>query len=77
MPVSLSVKNVPDDVAHRLKARAAHNHRSLQGELLAILEQAAGGRRLSVEEVAQEVKRLGIRTSGDSVKMLRELRNGR
>ena len=77
MPVSLSVKNVPDDVARRLKARAAHNHRSLQGELLAILEQAAGGRRLSVAEVAQEVKRLGIRTSGDSVKMLRELRNGR
>ncbi len=77
MPVSLSVKNVPDDVARRLKARAAQNHRSLQGELLAILEQAAGGRRLSVEEVAQEVKRLGIRTSGDSVKMLRELRNGR
>jgi plasmid stability protein len=75
--VSLSVKNVSDDIARRLKARAARNHRSLQGELLAVLEQAAGGRRFSVEEVAREVKRLKIRTSGSSTRILRELRDGR
>lgn len=40
MPVNLSVKNVPDDLAQRLRERAAANHRSLQRELVSILEQA-------------------------------------
>jgi len=41
MPVSFSVKNVPDRVAKALRARAKRSHRSLQGELLAILTSAA------------------------------------
>lgn len=41
MTVHLSIKDVPDDVAERLRQRAARNHRSLQGELMAIVEQAA------------------------------------
>lgn len=40
MPVSFSVKNVPDGVARALRARAKRNHRSLQGELMAVLEAA-------------------------------------
>jgi len=31
---NLSIKNVPDDVVSRLRARACANHRSLHGELL-------------------------------------------
>ena len=38
---NLSVKDVPDELAERLRQRAARNHRSLQGELMAIIEQAA------------------------------------
>ena len=41
MSVNLSIKGVPDVVAERLRARAARNHRSLQGELLAIIDKAA------------------------------------
>ena len=41
MTVTLSIKNVPDELAQRLKERAARNHRSLQGELMAILESVA------------------------------------
>lgn len=41
MRVNLSVKNVPEALAARLRERAARNHRSLQGELMAILEAAA------------------------------------
>ena len=41
MPVNLSIKNVPDDVARGLRNRAALNQRSLQEELLEILKQAA------------------------------------
>lgn len=41
MPVNLSIKEVPDALASRLRARAERHHRSLQGELMAIIEQAA------------------------------------
>ena len=40
MPVTLTIKEVPDRVADKLRQRAAASHRSLQGELMAILEQA-------------------------------------
>ena len=36
----LSIKDVPDAWAEALRQRAARNHRSLQGELMALLEQA-------------------------------------
>lgn len=41
MPVNLSIKDVPDALADYLRQRAARHHRSLQGELMAIIEQAA------------------------------------
>ncbi len=41
MPVNLSIKEVSDATADRLRARAERNHRSLQGELMAIIERAA------------------------------------
>lgn len=40
---NLSVKDVPEAWAEALRQRAARNHRSLQGELMAILEQAVLG----------------------------------
>ena len=39
---TLSIKDVPEDWAEALRRRAARNHRSLQGELTAILEAALG-----------------------------------
>ncbi len=41
MSINLSIKEVPDALAARLRARAERNHRSLQGELMAIIEHAA------------------------------------
>jgi plasmid stability protein len=41
MPLNLSIKNVPDDVARGLRNRAAANQRTLNEELLEILKQAA------------------------------------
>lgn len=37
---NLSIKEVPEAWAEALRQRAARNHRSLQGELMAIIEQA-------------------------------------
>jgi antitoxin FitA len=39
---SLSIKDVPESLLVAIRQRAARNHRSLQGELMALLEAAAG-----------------------------------
>jgi plasmid stability protein len=40
---NLSIKNVPAEVVGKLRERAAANHRSLQGELMALVSQAVIG----------------------------------
>ena len=47
MGVNLSIKNVPVELAEAIKAKASANHRSLQGELMAMLTANVGtfGRR--------------------------------
>jgi plasmid stability protein len=40
MGINISIKNVPEEKVAQLKARAKRNHRSLQGELLALIEAA-------------------------------------
>jgi plasmid stability protein len=43
MPVNISIKNVPDEVARGLQNRAARAGRTLQQELLVVLREAAKG----------------------------------
>lgn len=78
MPVNLSIKNAPDDVVERLRRRASRNRRSLQGELLAIVEEAV---RLPVHltpsQVLAEVRRLGIESPSEAVEMIRADRDAR
>lgn len=40
---SLSIKDVPEETVQLLRARAARNHRSLQGELMALISAAVTG----------------------------------
>jgi len=40
MPLTLTIKQVPEDIAEALRRRAEANHRSQQRELLLILERA-------------------------------------
>jgi plasmid stability protein len=78
MPVNLSVKNVPDDLAKRLRERAARAHRSLQGELMAILEEAARAHaELSPVDVLDRVRSLGVKTGEEAVEVVRAARDGR
>ena len=78
MPVSLSIKNAPDDVVERLKQRAARHHRSLQGELMAILEEAVrASRPLTPDEVLTQVRQLGLSTPREAAAILREDRDVR
>lgn len=73
--VTLSVKNVPKDLARRLRTRAAGHHRSLQGELLAILTEA--GTATTAADLTELVRRLGLRTPDESADFVRADRDGR
>ena len=78
MPVSLSIKNAPDEMVRRPKQRAERHHRSLQGELMAILEDAAGSsRRLTPDEVLARGRELGLSTPSEAAAMIREDRDDR
>jgi hypothetical protein len=69
---------VPTDVVKRLRERAARNRRSLQGELLAIVEEAAHEAPVvSVREIYERAKRLKIPAGESSVDIIREMRDGR
>ena len=74
---TLSIKNVPDELLDRLRKQAKSHHRSLQGELMAILESGTQARRMSISEVHDVVKGFGLRKSDDSTRWIRETRDGR
>lgn len=92
MPVNLSIKNVPDDLAERLRTRAGRNRRSLQRELMVILERAAASgemaapgepgsegaaERMSFEEIAARARVLFPKGTPSSVASIRGMRDGR
>lgn len=72
MPINLSIKNAPDEVVTRLQQRAERHHRSLQGELLAIIEEAVRSEQdLTPAELLAQVRRLGLRTPANSATIIR------
>ena len=76
--VNLSIKNVPDELAASLRARAARNHRSIQGELMVILEEAlASERRLDARELLGRVRKLKLTTGDEATRIVRADRDGR
>ncbi len=76
MPINLSIKNAPDEVIQRLRQRADRHHRSLQGELLAIIEEAVRSEQeLSPAELLVEVRRLGLHTPAESAAIVRAERD--
>ncbi len=80
MPVNLSIKNAPDEVVKRLRVRAERNHRSLQGELMAIIEAAALAEdlpRLSPAEALREVRTMRVRSAPDAARIVRSTREKR
>ena len=78
MSVNLSIKNVPTQLAKKLRLRAARHRRSLQGELMVILEESlTAGERLTADEVLRKTRKLGLRTRSESTAMIRADRDAR
>jgi hypothetical protein len=75
--MDLSIKGVPEAQVIRLRERAKANHRSLQGELRALVDDATGlaSRRLSIDEVAAKASRLGLTRRDEAVRLIRKDRD--
>ena len=77
MSMNLSIKNVPEEIVERLRERAKRNHRSMQGELLVIVEEALKPSKLTISELGELVRGLGLRTGDDATAWIREDRDAR
>lgn len=78
MSVNLSIKNAPDDLVVLLKARAERNHRSMQGELLAIIEEAVRApQRTTPMELLAEVRKLDLKMPSEAAEIVRKMRDER
>ena len=78
MSINLSIKNAPDDLVVLLKARAERNHRSMQGELLAIIEEAVRApQRMTPLELLAEVRKLDLKMPSEAAEIVRKMRDER
>lgn len=78
MPVNLSIKNVPDHIAAQIRRRAVKHHRSLQGELVAILEETvAQGKMLTPGDFLEKLHAIGLKTPAEAARIIRKERNAR
>lgn len=75
---TLSIKDVPENWAAALRERAALNHRSLQGELMAIIEQAAAetSSQTAAADSAPTADNAAASIRGNSVEGRRSTRRG-
>lgn len=78
MSINLSIKNVPDQLAEKLRRRAERHHRSLQGELLSILEESVAlPEPLTPADVLARVRAGGTQTPDESATFIRDDRDAR
>jgi antitoxin FitA len=77
MTHSLSIKDVPAEIVDAVRERARRNHRSMQGELLHIIETAVGPKTFQVDELIRRVQAIGLSTPSESAAMVREDRDRR
>ena len=73
----MGTKGVPEKQVERLREIAKSHHRSLQGELRAMIDRATGiaSHPLSVDEVAARVSRLGLTRRDEAARLIREDRD--
>lgn len=70
------VRNLPDDVVEKLRARAARHGRSLEAELRSVLEEVATADLTALREQSRAIrKKLEGRYRSDSTALIREDRD--
>jgi plasmid stability protein len=61
--VSMTLKNIPEDIYLQLKEAAALHHRSLNSEILYCLERSLGTHKIDVEDHLSKAKQLREKTT--------------
>lgn len=64
MVTNFTVKNIPEDVYEKLKARAEKNHRSINGEIISVLTAATAFKHASADEIIARARALRASTGG-------------
>ena len=80
MPAAITLKNIPDEIYDRLKVAAKINHRSVNKEAIACLEQALKPSESSVAQRLARIRRLRATVNSRKVKpneILRAIERGR
>ncbi len=76
MGVVMTIKDVPESLAAELRRRAAEHHRSLDREVVAVIEAGLdSGAPRTIEELHARVQAMGLHTPSDSVAIIREDRD--
>ena len=76
--VTLTLKNIPPEIYERIKIQAKNNHRSINGEILSILEQAISIPPIDVKATLERTRKLRemtadyIITAGEIEKLINE-----
>jgi plasmid stability protein len=56
--VTLTIKNVPPEIYEQIKVHAKQNHRSINGEIISILEKAVSIPPLDVQATLERAKKI-------------------
>ena len=64
MATNFTLKNIPDDVYKKIKDRAGRNRRSINGEIISILNAATMSRPFDLDEILLRARELRGRTKG-------------
>jgi plasmid stability protein len=64
MPTTITVKNIPYDLYEQIKQNAAEHRRSINNEVIAIIENAFRSKKIDPEDFLVTVRKLRERTKG-------------
>jgi antitoxin FitA len=65
--VTVTIKNIPEQIYERIKGQAKLNHRSINGEILSILEQAISLPPIDVQATLERARKVRELTANYSV----------
>lgn len=60
----ITVKNIPDELYNKVSEQAKANHRSINSEIIACLEQSVQAEQYSADYILQEARRMRRKVKG-------------
>jgi plasmid stability protein len=64
MATNFTLKNIPEDLYKKVKERAQRNNRSINGEIISIINAAMASRHSSADEILARARALRAQTGG-------------